>query len=112
MNRAEFCGNSHATEPPCIIILTVGNSGSTVVAGLFSLLGWQLPDNDPEFNEPRWVRDLNIALMQGERIKFKDVEAEIAALPRPWLLKDPRFCETLPGLIPVFAPYEPLLVFL
>jgi hypothetical protein len=35
-----------AQAVPNILLLTVGHTGSTVIAGLFAEIGWNLPDND------------------------------------------------------------------
>jgi len=96
-------------EPPCIVLLTVGHTGSTVVAGLFDALGWHLPDNDPEYNEPRAIREANVAILRGENV---DCHRIIADLPRPWLIKDPRFSQTLEQWLPALAEVKPLLVWL
>jgi hypothetical protein len=96
-------------EPPCIVLLTVGHTGSTVVAGLFGALGWHLPDNDPEYNEPRAIREANRAFLRGEKV---DCQRIITDLPRPWLIKDPRFSQTLERWLPAFAEFKPMLVWL
>jgi hypothetical protein len=112
MNTPAPRGVPATSEPPCIIMLSVGNSGSTVVAGLISILGWHLPDNDSKFNEPRWVRELNDHVRHGGEIDLESLKAKLAVLPRPWLLKDPRFCETLGSFLPALADYRPMLLFL
>lgn len=98
-----------ASAVPPIVLLTPGHTGSSVTAGLLSLLGWHLPDNDPEFNEPRHIRELNDSIRMGFSV---DLAGAIAELPRPWLLKDPRFCETLEHWLPHLAESRPLLLWL
>jgi len=100
---------SPTAEPPCIVLLTVGHTGSTVVAGLFGVLGWHLPDNDPEYNEPRATREANVAILRGENV---DCQRLIAGLPRPWLIKDPRLSLTLEHWLPALAGIKPMLVWL
>lgn len=102
-----------AAEPPCIVLLTPGHTGSTICAGLLSLLGWHLPDNDPEFNEPLAIRELNDRLGSQPTLDFRHLaSAALASLPRPWILKDPRFCGTLEKWLPALAKYQPLLLWL
>lgn len=95
---------------PNIVLLTVGHTGSTVVAGLFAVMGWKLPDNDPEYNEPRKIRTSNANYLRtGSPI---DAAQLLRDLPSPWLLKDPRFCETLECWLPAFSKSKPLLIWL
>jgi hypothetical protein len=98
-----------AAAVPNILLLTVGHTGSSLAAGLFARLGWQLPDNDPDYNEPRRIRRANDCLRRGRSL---DLQPLIEPLPRPWLLKDPRFTETLEAWLPAFAPSQPLLLWL
>lgn len=91
------------------VLLTIGHTGSSITAGLLALLGWNLPDNDPQYNEPRRVRECNAALRSGASC---DLETVLSELPRPWVLKDPRFCETLESWLPALVPYRPRLLWL
>jgi hypothetical protein len=96
---------------PNIVLLTVGHTGSSLVAGLLSALGWTIPTCDPEYNEPRLIRDTNEALCGGI-FEAESLPEILRSFPRPWLLKDPRFCETLEAWLPAFAETKPLLLWL
>lgn len=94
------------------LLLTIGHTGSSVVADLLQRLGWQLPDDDPDFHEPRHIRDLNDRLRRGEALPLSVLQDALDALPQPWVLKDPRFCETLEAWLPALVPYQPRLLHL
>jgi len=93
-------------ELPCVVLLTAGNTGSTQCAGLLSLFGWHLPDNDDRFNEPTTVRAANDAISDA------DCAAILDSLPKPWLIKDPRFCNTLERWMPALTKFKPTLLWL
>lgn len=93
-------------ERPNIVLLTVGHIGSSVVSHMLGQLGWNLGDADDEYGESVSVRDCN------HRRDFSAAEKVLAKLPEPWVIKDPRFCETLDDWLPFLKRYSPLLVWL
>jgi hypothetical protein len=99
-----------------IVYLTVGSSNSSVITRMIAALGWHLgdvPASGPraEFAEHDGVHWINRAVTRGRRpFDAKRAAAVLAALPRPWCLKDPKFCETLAHWRPLFGPYRPLLL--
>jgi hypothetical protein len=96
-------------ERPNIVLLTVGHTGSTFVAGLFRTLGWHIPDCDAEYNEPIFVREANRRLLQSDVSIPKDI---LDNIPQPWVLKDPLFCETLEHWMEIFSKYRPTLIWI
>lgn len=93
---------------PNLIVLGVGNCGTSILTRCLGALGWQLGDADAEFAESVGVRALNGAA---------DFDPQAAArllrtLPQPWALKDPRFCGTLAKWLPALAPYRPTLLWI
>jgi len=90
---------------PNLILLTVGCSNSSVVMRMLKELGWNVGDADAEYAESVSVRACN-------RRPFNAPAARkaLAALPQPWAVKDPRFCETLRLWRPLLEPYRPFLL--
>lgn len=98
-------------ERPCIVVLGVGHSNTTITTKQIAALGWELGDADEEFAESVSVRDVNDRLRrQDPEVSPGEMKQVLARLPRPWVVKDPRFFATLPNWLSVFAPYAPLLV--
>lgn len=95
-----------------IVILTVGSCNSTVTVRMLAKLGWQVGDVDGEFAEHRTVHQLNTKVMNGGPFDVKAAAMMLELLPRPWVVKDPKFCETLAKWTPVLEPYRPLLLWL
>lgn len=93
-------------ERPNIVMLTVGHTGSSVVSHMLGRLGWNLGDADDQYGESVSVRDCN------HRRDFSKAAEVLAALPEPWAIKDPRFCETLDAWLPFLDRYRPVLVWL
>lgn len=97
-------------DRPNIVFLTVGSSNSTVLMRMLGELGWHLGDADEQFAESVSVRNVN-----GRRFKPGSFDADAArkalsALPQPWAVKDPRFCETLRLWRPLLEQYRPFLL--
>src|SRR6185369_5332733 len=80
-----------------------------MLAELLSRFGWLIPACDAEYKEPKSIRNANRALMRRRPV---DCERVVDGLPRPWVLKDPRFCETLEIWLSAFAKVKPLLLWL
>lgn len=98
---------------PNVIVLGVGNSNTTITTRQLEALGWNLGDADEQFAESESVRACNHELPIGE--EFSEAAAKKAAkaldaLPQPWAIKDPRFCDRMASWLPLLAPYKPLLL--
>ena len=89
---------------PNIVVLGVGNSGTTIVTKMLHALGWQAADADETFGESMRLRDIN------ESGDFSGAAEYLAGLPQPWAIKDPRLVRTLGRWQPFLAPYKPLLL--
>ncbi len=98
-------------ELPCIVLLTAGHTGSSVVAAMLHALGWHLPEPSDPWREGEELRQLNIAARSG-RWDPGAAERFLRSLPKPWVLKDPRFCETWRRWLPLLWPYQPVLLWL
>ena len=93
-------------ERPNLVLLTVGHTGSTIAAKILGALGWDLGDADEEYGESVSVRDAN------QRRDWSSAAEILAAMPEPWVIKDPRFCEHIDRWLPSFERYSPTLVWL
>lgn len=91
---------------PNILLLTVGCSNSSIVMRMLEQLGWNLGDADDKYAESVSCRAVN---MRRPFVVGDAVDA-LAALPQPWAIKDPRFCETLPAWKPLLIRYKPFLL--
>ncbi len=89
---------------PNIVVLGVGNSGTTIVTKMLHALGWQAADADETFGESVRLRDIN------ESGDFSGAAEYLAGLPQPWAIKDPRLVRTLGRWQPFLLPYKPVLV--
>lgn len=99
-------------DRPCVVLLGVGHSGTSVAAKMFHAAGWEPGDADDAFGESVSVRELNQHVEQRGQLPSTPAMAALEALPRPWAIKDPRFVTTLHHWLPHFARLErpPLLV--
>lgn len=99
-------------DRPCVVLMGVGHSGTSVAAKMFHAAGWEPADADGEFGESVSVRTLNQQVERRGRLPEKEAIATLESLPRPWAVKDPRFVTTLHHWLPHFARMErpPLLV--
>jgi len=101
-----------ATDKPPVLILGVGHSGTTILSKMLMQLGWSGGDADEEFGESVSIRKLNQVIeATGKLPKAKALEL-IHSMPKPWVLKDPRFVQTLHHWLPLFQTLEtkPLLL--
>lgn len=69
-------------------------------------MGWDRGDSDEDYGESVSVRDCN------QRRDWSTAADVLAALPEPWVIKDPRFCEHLDKWLPILKPYSPIVVWL
>lgn len=91
---------------PNIVLLTVGHTGSTICMRILGALGWQLGDADSDYGESVSVRECN------QKQNWSKASEALAALPAPWAIKDPRFCEFLDEWLSALEPYSPTLLWL
>lgn len=91
---------------PNVVLMTIGHTGSSIVARMMGMLGWQLGDADDEYSESVSVREIN------QRRQFSRCGQVLSQLPEPWVIKDPRFCEHLDKWLPALQHYSPTLVWL
>jgi hypothetical protein len=56
------------------------------------------------------VRSVNDRLLASRSFDGRTAAAALRRLPTPWVLKDPRFAETLPHWLAVLTPHRPLLL--
>ena len=73
-----------------VVILTIGRSGSTIVARMLQALGWRLPGADQTYAEHVEFRKINDLILRGQIPKPQVMRALVADLSEPWVLKDPR----------------------
>lgn len=97
---------------PNVIILTIGSSNSTVVARMMAAAGWNVGDVDPDYAENREVHQINARTVGGSGFDKRRAGELLASLPRPWVLKDPKFSQTLRHWRPSLANYRPALLWL
>lgn len=95
---------------PNIVFLTVGCSNSTIAMRMLGALGWNLADADDQFAESVSVRAVNGKRNRTKLFDATAADKALAALPQPWAIKDPRFCETLRFWRPLLEPYRPFLL--
>ncbi len=100
------------TDKPSLIVLGVGHSGTTILTKMLGRAGWNLGDADEEFAEHRAIRQLNQIVERTGRLPQKKAQKIIEQLPRPWVIKDPRFVSTLHHWLPLFLETDrkPVLV--
>lgn len=97
---------------PNIIVMGVGHSGTTILTRLLTAFGWHAgKDVDEEYFEDRRIRALNEDSCLTEQLAANAAYV-LSAIPQPWALKDPRFCETLSLWLPHLEPYRPLLLWI
>lgn len=94
----------HQEARPNLVILTPGHTGSSVVAAILGMLGWNFAGDLDEFHESVSLRT---SIQRG------NVAAEyFKNLQQPWAIKDPRFCETILQWLPELEKSEPALLYL
>jgi hypothetical protein len=88
--------------------MSVGHSGSSVVAEMMARVGWNIPDSEHarRRGEVASVVDLNNRLMKKEKIERSEMIRVLSKLEAPFLAKDPRFSVTLPKWIKALKKFE------
>ena len=94
-------------EKPCVVVLGVGHSGTSVLTRMLHALGWEPGDADTAFAESVEVRNLNHDIERFGILPPRRAHLVLARLPRPWAIKDPRFVRTLHHWLPHFSQLEP-----
>lgn len=95
---------------PNLVVLGVGHANTSITTRQLAALGWNLGDADRAFAESVAVRAVNRRAIAGKRFDAPAAAAALRRLPAPWVVKDPRFAETLAHWLPVMLPYRPLLL--
>lgn len=93
-------------DKPCMIVLGVGHSGTTVLAKMLHRLGWNAADADEEFGESVSVRHLNQMIERTGRLPPERAQTVLERLSQPWAIKDPRFARTLHHWSPAFVSMQ------
>lgn len=94
-----------------IVILSIGRSGSTIVAKMLEAMGWWL-NADEEYAEHPWFRAINQQALDRGRFPVGEAEELLESLPLPWALKDPRFVWTWQHWRMVLSQRDTLLLWL
>jgi len=95
-----------------VVILTIGRSGSTVIARMLRALGWQLPGADQAYAEHVEFRRLNDLILSGRPPEPQVLRALVSELSEPWVLKDPRLSSTFEAWRPYLDTGGNLLLWL
>lgn len=88
---------------PNIILMGVGNSGTTVTARMLDRMGWNLGDADVEYSESVLARRINDDLNKFGQWDEAAAKSLLESLTTPWVIKDPRFCLTLNNWLPLLG---------
>lgn len=99
-------------DKPNVVILTIGRSGSSILANMMLRAGWLCPSADSEFGEHVGMREINRKAVAGRGFDAQAAEQIANGLPEPWMLKDPRLTWTLKDWIPLLERYKPKLLFI
>jgi hypothetical protein len=97
-------------ERPNIVVLGVGHANTSITTRQLHVLGWQAGDADEEFAESVSVREINQRFLKTGQFDQRVAATVLARLPEPWVIKDPRFAETLSEWLPALVRYRPLLL--
>jgi hypothetical protein len=79
-----------------IIILSIGRSGSTILAKMARAMGWNLSGADEEYAENVQFRNINNQMIKGQCSTKHFHDGFIVGLNhhKQWVLKDPRLTST------------------
>lgn len=97
----------HNIDKPNLLVFGVGHSGTTILTKMLMGLGWSSPRADAEFAEDTVVRHWNQEFLRG-----RDPGAALLELPRPWVIKDPRFVATLEHWYEAFSKNNVAMVYI
>lgn len=128
------------SEPPDVVVLGVGHSGTSIVTKMLKRLGWNLGDVKAGVAENLAVQAIDKRILSrslicpcgGDEVTERadgfvckrcgrptvidsgvteqEMSAALAAIPRPWCVKDPRMVLTLGDWLPVLSWYKPFLL--
>jgi hypothetical protein len=93
-------------DRPCVIVMGVGHSGTTVLARSLHAMGWNAADADKQFAESVAFRRQNMSIESTGFLQPVPAARTLAQLPRPWAVKEPRFVTTLHHWLPHFAEMD------
>ncbi len=91
---------------PCVVIMGVGHSGTSVLAKMLHAAGWEPGDADRPYGESFSIREINRQVQKTGVFPYEKAKAVLTNLPRPWAIKDPRFVMTLHHWLPVLNQLE------
>lgn len=111
--KSETCplGKWPMNTKPNIVVMGVGHSGTTILTKMIIALGWSNKGLDEEYAEHVAIREVNDAAYSS-KLDLNKANKLLNTLESPWVLKDPRFCETLPLWIEPMLKAQPLLVWI
>lgn len=96
-----------------IVVLGIGGSSTSLVTRALCKMGWHTGAVYEQYYENLEIKKLNLEMAEGKVLRDNDRKFEILAnLKQPWVIKDPRFHETLRDWLPALHPYKPLLLYL
>lgn len=96
-----------------LLVTGVAHSGTTITARLLLALGWQTSlclEADSRYLEPTDIVRLNRATFRRGALDLVQAREVVNRLPKPWMIKDPRFVDTLSHWLPVFESDPPTLI--
>jgi hypothetical protein len=99
-------------ERPNLLVFGVGHSGTTVVTRMLIRLGWNAGPADEEYAEHVSIRELNEIAWRTGRLDRERARELVRQLPAPWVIKDPRFVNTIEQWLHVFEEFRPCLLWL
>jgi hypothetical protein len=75
-------------DKPCLVVLGVGHSGTTVLTKMLCGLGWNAADADAAYGESCSVRKLNRWVEKTGQLPIRRAQEVLRKLPEPWVIKD------------------------
>ena len=94
-----------------ILLLTTGCANSTIIVKMLGKLGWNLNDADEEYAESVEARRINIAFLKSGRFDSTAASTWLASLRSPWVVKDPRFSDTIHKWRPLMTAFRPMMLY-
>lgn len=103
-------------KTPNLLIFGVAHSGTTIVTRMLGHLGWQTCESQSDMDWRYWehvkIRQLNISAWKTGKLDQLVAMEQLSRIPMPWIIKDPRFVDTLWLWASVLRQYDPLIVWL